>query len=462
MQTKANALQQMDELPVSKAVVRNVLPAVASMLMSLIYNMADKIFIGMTGNDYMVAAITMATPVFVLFMSFGNIFGTGGVALISRLTGEGESEKSAKVSSFCFWGSIGAGVVVAVVMLIFIDPIISVLGASDAQTVAFTRDYLSFIALCCPFSILSTTMSSLVRAGGKPTQSMIGMVAGNLTNIVLDPIFILGLGDGTRGAAIATLLGQVVSAVFYIVCILKGDSGLSIRPRDFSAKNGIAARVFAIGTPAALGTILQSVCNILINNLMGNYGDMAVAGIGAAQNIVTVIGIFSIAIAMGIQPLLGYQIGNKNKEKFLAILRYALGMTLCVSLALTLLCCLFTEPVIRAFVSSSEAVGCGVSFARIILLSVWLYSLFSVLALVLQAMGRAAASTVVNLSRNGYVFIPLLYIMNKAFGMYGIVWALPVSDVICVIIAAIVLKRAIRACFGGEEAKHGRPKLKKA
>lgn len=437
----------MDKLPISKAVIRNVLPAVASMLMSLIYNMADKVFIGMTGNDYMVAAITMATPVFVLFMSFGNIFGTGGVALISRLTGEGNTRKSAQVSSFCFWGSIGIGAVVMAVMLVFIDAIIRMLGASDAQTIGFTRDYLAFISMCCPFSILSTTMSSLVRADGKPTESMVGMVLGNLTNIVLDPVFILGFHTGTRGAAIATLLGQIVSAVFYIVCVCKGSTGLSIRLKDFSVKDGIASRVFAIGTPAALGTIFQSLCNILMNNLMGNYGDLAVAGIGAAQNITNMIGIFAIAVAMGIQPLLGYQIGQNNKTKFNGILRYALILAMSISLALTALCYLFTEPVIRAFVSSPEAVGYGTSFARIILSTAWLYCLFSVLALVLQAMGRAVASTIVNLSRNAYVLIPALYLMHAAFGMYGIVWALPVTDVICVILAAIVLQQSIKHCF---------------
>lgn len=172
--TNTNPLQEMDKLPVSTAVLKNVLPAVAAMLMALIYNMADKVFIGMAGNDLMVTAITMATPVFVLFTSFGNIFGTGGVSLISRLIGEGNSKKSDKVSSFCFWGSIIIGIVVMLVLLLGMNPIVSALGAKEAETIQYTKDYLYMVAICCPFSVLSTAMSSLVRAEGKPTLAICG------------------------------------------------------------------------------------------------------------------------------------------------------------------------------------------------------------------------------------------------------------------------------------------------
>lgn len=446
MEIKTNSLQEMDRLSVSKAVNKNVLPAVVAMLMALVYNMADKVFIGMTGNDYMVAAITMATPVFVLFLSFGNIFGTGGVALISRLTGEGDHEKIKKVSSFCCWGSIGIGVVLTLFLLVFKSPIIRALGATDTQTISFAGDYLTFVAIACPFSILSTTMSSLVRAEGKPNLSMIGMILGNVVNIILDPVLILGFDMGTKGAAIATLIGQMSSATFYIICILKGKN-ISIKLKDFQMKDGIAARVFAVGMPAALLTIFQSVSNILMNNQMSNYGDIAVAGIGAAQNILTIIGIFAVGIGMGIQPLLGYQIGNGNKKKLNGILRYSLIMTTCISAVLTLLCYLFTKQIIGAFVTGPEAVEYGTSFARIILSTCWIYCIYSVCSMVMQSMDKATASLVVNLSRNAYVFIPVMYTLSAVFGMTGIVWALPVSDIISVIIAIVIMRRSIESSF---------------
>lgn len=447
METKSNALQEMDQLPISKAVNKNVLPAVASMLMALIYNMADKVFIGMANNDLMVAAITMATPVFVLLTSFGNIFGTGGVALISKLTGAGNTDKSKKVSSFCCWGSIGSGLIVLVAMLLFMSPIIRFLGASDPQTISYTRDYLTYIAIACPFAILATTMSSLVRAEGKPTLSMMGMILGNLINVVLDPVFILVFGMGTKGAAIATLIGQASSAIFYFICIKMGKSQISVKLSDFTMSDHIASRVFAVGTPAALLTVFQSISNILMNNRMSQYGDISVAAIGAALNILTILGIFSVGIGMGIQPLLGYQIGNQNKKKFLGILRYSLIMTACISLVLTLLCYLFTDPIIGAFVTGTEAISYGTDFARIILTTCWIYCLYSVCSMAMQAMDQPIASMVVNLCRNSYVLIPIMYLMSAIFGMNGIVWAMPVSDVISIVIAILVLKHTIKSCF---------------
>ena len=177
---------------------------------------------------------------------------------------------------------------------------------------------------------------------------------------------------------------------------------------------------------------------------MSKYGDIAVAGMGAAQNIVTIVGIFAVGIGTGIQPLLGYQIGNGNKKRFFATLRFSLLLTLGISIVITALCYLFTGSIISAFVTGTEAVTYGVDFARIILTTLWIYCLFTVCGLVLQAMGRATASLVVNMSRNGYVFIPILFLMSAGFGMKGIIWAYPVSDVISIVITVLILIPAVR------------------
>jgi len=447
MDNSNNALHEMDKLPVSRAVRMNVVPAVLTMLMSLVYNMADKVFIRMAGNDYMVATVTLAMPVFVLFTSFGNIFGTGGVSLISKFTGLGKPKERDKTSSFCLYGAAGIGVILMIILLAFKTPIVRMLGANNPATIGFARDYLEYIAISCPFAILSQTISSLVRADGKPNLSMIGMVLGNVMNIILDPIFILGLGMGTKGAAIATMLGQIGSAVFYLICILKKKCTLNFRIKDLELKSRIAWQVIAIGTPAALGSIFQSVCNILMNNRMAVYGDIAVAGLGASQNIVTIICIFSIGVGMGIQPLIGYQMGTKNKERFKSIVQYSIKLTLICCLSLTALCYIFTKPVVMAFVSGQEATALGVSLARIVMSTAWLYAVFTVIALILQAMGESVSSLVVTMSRNGYIYMPVLFIMSAAAGMYGVAWAYPISDVICIIIAIYAVVRAGKKAF---------------
>ena len=445
--TNTNALQEMDKMPLGRALVKNIIPATLAMLMMLVYNLADKIFIGMANNDYMVAAVTLITPIFLIFMAAGNIFGTGGVALMSQLAGEGNHKKIDKVSSFCFWSALMIGILVGAVLFIFRSPLIVALGAQGAETTGFARDYLTYVAISAPFAILSPVLSNLLRAEGKPTLSMMGSVIGNIVNIILDAVFILGFGMGTKGAAIATLIGNAVAVLLYVLMIVMKKSNISIHPADFSGREKIASRVYAIGVTAAIATVGQSLCQILMNNLMSQYGDLPVAGIGAAYNIVTIVMVFALGIGQGCQPLLGFQVGNQNKEKFKHILKYCFITLVVVCLVLTGICYLLMPSIISVFVTGAEAVSYGITFGKIFVSTAWLYGVFQVAAIIIQVMGKAGAALVVNLSKNAYVFIPVLYLSAAVGGMNGIAWAMPLSDVISAIIAVAVMAHTMKKCF---------------
>ena len=449
-----NALKQMDQMPIGRALVKNIIPAIAAMLMMLVYNLADKVFIAMANNDYMVTAVTLVTPVFLLFMAVGNIFGTGGVALMSRLAGENNKKKIDKVSSFCFWSAIMIGVIVAVVLFVGREPLIKILGASDAETIKYAKDYIAFIAISAPFAILSPVLSNLLRAEGKPTLSMIGSVTGNIVNIVLDAVFICGFHWGTAGAAAATLLGNLVAVVFYLYLILAGKSSISIRLSDFSGKEKIASGVYAIGITAAISTIGQSLCQILMNTKMAVYGDIPVAGLGAACNIITIVMVFALGVAQGVQPLLGYQIGNRNKKKFNELLRDSSILLLVIAAILTVVCYLAMKPIISCFVSGPDAIRYGVTFGKILLTTGWCYCIFQFCSLMIQVMNKPGAALVVNLSKNAYVFIPALAITSRLGGMNSVVWAMPVADVISTIIAIPVTVCCIKKCFA-DAGKNG-------
>lgn len=449
-----NALKQMDQLPIGQALVKNIVPAIAAMLMMLVYNLADKVFIAMANNDYMVAAVTLVTPVFLLFMAVGNIFGTGGVALMSRLAGENNKKKINNVSSFCFWSALIIGVIVAVVMFAGREPLIKMLGASDAETIKYAKDYIAFIAISAPFAILSPVLSNLLRAEGKPTLSMIGSVVGNIINIVLDALFICVFHWGTAGAAAATLLGNLVAVVFYLYLIFTKKSSISIRLSDFSGKEKIASGVYAIGITAAISTIGQSLCQILMNTKMAVYGDIPVAGLGAACNIITIVMVFALGVAQGVQPLLGYQIGNQNKKKFNALLKCSSILLLVIAAILTAVCYLAMKSIIGCFVSGQEAIAYGVTFGKILLTTGWCYSIFQFCSLLIQVMNKPGAALVVNLSKNAYVFIPALAITSRLGGMNGVVWSMPVADVVSTIIAVPVTLYCIKKCFaGGKETE---------
>ena len=314
--TNSNAVEIFEKAPVPKAVLKNALPAMAAMLMVLIYNLADTFFIGQTHDDILVAAVSLATPVFLIFMAVGTVFGMGGTSVISRALGEGRAEYAKKVCPFCMWGCVVVGIAMSALFLIFMDNILALIGAS-ANTWEPAKTYLTIVALGGPFVLISNCYSNVVRAEGNSAQAMAGQLLGNLANVVLDPVMILGFRWGIAGAAIATVLGNVLGAGYYILYFIRGKSTLSIRLRDFSVKDKICSGVLAIGIPASLGSLLMSVSQMIVNAQMANYDDMAVAGIGVAMKVTMMTGMVCIGFGQGIQPLLGYCVGAKLWERLL-------------------------------------------------------------------------------------------------------------------------------------------------
>ncbi len=423
--------------PISQAVLKNALPAMAAMLMVLVYNLADTFFIGQTHDALQVAAVSLATPVFLIFMAIGTMFGIGGTSVISRALGEGKTEYAKKVCSFCMWGCVIVGVVMSACMLILIEPILSLVGAS-ADTWNLAKTYLMIVVCCGPFVLISNCYSNVVRTEGESAKAMMGTLVGNLLNVILDPILILGFGWNIAGAAIATVIGNVIGAIYYIAYFVRGKSSLSISLKDFTVKNKVASAVLAIGVPAALGSVLMSVSQIIINSQMAEYGDMAIAAMGVAMKVVIITGMVCMGLGQGVQPILGYCVGAKLWDRFKKVLRFSLVFAFLLSVVLTGICYLFTNQIVSAFLTDTTAFGYAVQFSRILLATSFLFGVFYVLTNALQAMGAATAALIINVSRQGIIFIPALFILKMIMGMTGLVWAQPVADIVSLIIVCVL------------------------
>ena len=217
------SLDVFENAPVHKAVFQNALPAMAAMLMVLIYNLADTFFIGQTHDDLQVAAVSLATPVFLLFMAVGTIFGIGGTSVISRAMGEGRKDYAKKVCSFCMWSCVGVGIIMSILFLFFMEQILSFVGAS-ADTWEYTKTYLTIVSFSGVFVLIANCYSNVIRAEGQSGKAMMGQLIGNLLNIILDPIMILVFGWNIAGAAIATVIGNVVGAGYYICLLYTSDA----------------------------------------------------------------------------------------------------------------------------------------------------------------------------------------------------------------------------------------------
>lgn len=440
---KTDGLEIFHSAPVPEAVIKNAVPSMAAMLMVLVYNLADTFFIGQTHDALQMSAVSLATPALLLLMSLGQVFGIGGMSVIARAMGEGRQDYARQVCAFCMWACIVTGVVSGGAVLFFMDDLLHWLGASP-DTFDMARSYLAIVFSGCPLGLISVCYGNIIRAEGQANMAMAGQVIGNALNIILDPVFILYLDMNVAGAAIATLIGNFVAAAYYVGYFLCGKSLLSIHPRDVSLRNGIPAAVFSIGVPAALGSVCMSFSQIVANARLAAYNDMALAGYGVAAKVNMVTSVVCIGLGQGVQPLLGYCLGARLKDRFRRILRFSFVSGLLLSIVLTALCYVFTGPLVRVFITDPDAFGYGTTFVRIMLTTSCLFGAYYVLLSTLQAVDAATEALVLNLSRQGFIFLPALFLLEHLIGITGIVWAQPAADLLSLLLAAVLAAHRLR------------------
>ena len=341
------------------------------------------------------------------------------------------------------WGCVIVGTIMAVLLFIFMDNVLMFVGASN-DTWEMTKIYLIIVICSGPFVLISNCYANVIRAEGQATKAMMGQLIGNLLNVILDPIFIFVFRLNIAGAAIATVIGNLFGACYYILYFLRGKSILSISIKDFTWKEKVCSNVLAIGVPSALGSILMSISQIIINSQMSEYGDMAIAAIGVAMKVMIITGMVCMGLGQGIQPLLGYCVGAKLWERFHKILKFSLIFSFLLGTILTILCYLFTNQIVSVFLIDNTAFDYAVEFSHILLTTSFLFGVFYVMVNVLQAMGEAASSFIISISRQGLIFIPALFLLKKLLGLNGLVWAQPIADIISLIMVIFLYSYSLK------------------
>lgn len=448
---------------IPKATATLALPSMLGMLINIVYNLADTFFVGQTGNPNQVSAVSVAMPLFLFFMAIGNLFGVGGCAFISRSLGEGKRDKIKTISAFCLYGGVLVSLILTVVFIAVRRPMLYLAGASD-DSIGFAVDYLFWIALGAPFVVSSITLCNLIRGEGAAKQSMTGMVIGQLTNIVLDPIFILnsgdrlfrfslpfGLGLGVAGAAIATVLGNIVSVLYFIIYFLRGKSILSVSPKRFSAKGGIVHGVVSVGAPAALNNLLMSVSNIVINMFLSGYGDNAVAAMGIAMKANMLVIMLQLGLAQGIQPLVGYCYGAKRYKRMHGAIRFGMLCNVLLGSAITAIYFFARRQVIGVFIDNEEVIGYGVKMLTALMSSGAVLGIMFIINFSFQGMGKGFQSLLLAVGRQGLIYLPLLFVMDKLIGLEGIIWAQPAADFLCIIASLIMLSLVMRKLHASKQ-----------
>ena len=408
-----------------KNIIRNIIPAIIVELMFLIYNLADTFFIAQTNDPLQVAAVSLASPAFIILVAFGLIFMIGGLSCISRALGADKKDYADSIASFCVFFGATAGLILALISITFMKQIVLAIGASP-DTFEYAYEYLAIITSSSPIVVVALVCSGIMRAENHPTAAMLSQVLGNFVNIILDPIMILYLGLGTRGAAIATVFGHVTGAVFCLGYFISGRSSIKINIRHFK----FTPEVFSIGIPACLDPLLMSISQMILFSLMSAYGDMAVAANGVAMRIQQIATIISMGAGQGVQPILGFCVGAKSYKEYKSVLYFALKFACSLSMVLIIICFTFAPNIAGIFLSEPESFKYTVNFVRILMTSSITFSIFFIVVNALQAMGAGRASFILSLCRQCFFYVPAMIILNYFYGAYGLICALPVAEVI--------------------------------
>ncbi len=432
-----------EKAPIPRAVATMAIPSIVTTLVTVLYNLADTFFIGQTGDAIQVASVSLAFPVFSVFMGFGNLFGVGGCSAISRSLGSGRKERAKNISSFCFYGGILTGIALAVIVLIFINPILNLIGASDA-TFDYAKSYLTIISIGSPFIIAANCSSNLQRGEGAANASMIGHLIGTVTNIILDPVFILGLGWGVAGAAAATVLGNMLACVYYIVYFSRAKTLLSLDIRKFKTGDHIASSVVSIGFPSSLNQLLMSFANVIMNVTITQYGDLPLAAMNVAMKANMIVVFVQMGLCMGVQPLFGYNYGSGNKKRLTDIFRFTGITTVILGTLLTLFMVFARRYVVAAFIDDQEVIDYGIQMVVALELSGPFVGLTFLCTNCLQGMGKALQSMILTLCRQCLVYIPAIFILDRIFGLDGLIYAQPISDYFSIILGLIVTLTTLR------------------
>ena len=434
-----------EKMPVPKALAAMAVPTVISQLIVLIYNMADTFYIGRTNNPYMVAGAALILPIFNVCIAVANIAGTGGGTLIARLMGAGHPDKARRVASFSVWFSAFMGLFFALTTAVFMHPLLTLLGAS-AQTFQFSRQYCScVIVLGATPTITAMTMGNLLRNVGCSKQAGFAISMGGIINIILDPLFMFVLlppGHEILGAGLATALSNTITCTYFIITILRLHNPiLHFSLRDGLPEAALLASFFGVGLPAAMGPFLFDLDYIVLDRLMAAHSDIALAAIGIvlkAERLPLNVG---VGLCLGMVPLAAYNYSAGNLSRMKSVLRTTRAAGILISIASIVLYELFAPYLIRVFIGDSATVALGTDFLRIRVLATIMMFLSFIYVYFFQALGQGRTALFLVILRWLMVNIPMLFLLDMLFGLYGLAWSQLVSDTFVAFLSWYIYRR---------------------
>lgn len=429
-----------------RAIAGLSVPSLVSIVVMMLYNMADMYFVGWMGEVSAVAAVSLAGPAYSLLMAPSTMLGNGACTRIAQALGRSDPDAVRCCTALCFWGSLGFGAAFAAVCFAGQRPLLQLLGA-NAEMWADARSYLLILAAGAPFILLNHTWGSALRGQGRVAASLAGNMIGTFGNILLDPVFILTLGLGVGGAAAATVLSNALAAGYYFVLSRTGRCTLALHPRHTRSLRSLLD-LLALGLPNAVSTGLSGLANTFSNRLLVDYGTVAVAAMGAAGKSTMLVTMVQMGLCMGVQPLLAFCCGARAWPRLRGLVHKLVGLTLALGCALTVALFLGSRAAVGLFLQDAQAAALGGQLLRLHMLMGPFIGLYYLATNFLQASGNAAAATLAAALRQGVLLIPLLHLLEALFGLNGLAFAAVAADGIAVLLTGAAALHHYRRLLG--------------
>ncbi len=431
--SEANAVtdayyEKMTTWPVSKLVITLGIPTTISMLVTNIYNMADTYFVGELGNSAS-GAVGVVFGLMAIIQAVGFMLGQGGGSIIARRLGEKDVKSAGILASLSFFASLAAGTVMGLLGLLFLEPLMYLLGSTDT-VLPYAKDYGIFILAVMPFTMSGFVLNNILRYEGKAYLAMIGLTVGGVLNIIGDPIFIFHFNMGVKGAGLSTAISQCISFLILLSMFLFGKTQSKL---SLSAVKGGMAQLLLImktGLPSLARQGMTSLSTMVLNSLAGNYGDPALA----AMSIVGKISFFIFAVALGIgqgfQPVsaFNYGAGKYKRVRKAFYFTAVMGEILLGTLAIAGLVC--SGRLIGIFRDDVDVIEIGTLALRFQLVALFFHPMIVCATMLFQTIGRHKTATFLSILRSGLCFIPLIIVLTSWLGLLGIQLAQAVADVI--------------------------------
>ena len=443
--TQTNSKSYLFEtMPIPKAVMELSIPMVVTSLVMVIYNLADTFFVGMLNDPVQNAAVTLAYPVMLAFNAVNNLFGVGTSSMMSRSLGRGDYEMVRTSSAFGFYGAVFSGLAFAIACTVFKTPLMHLLGA-DASTWEATAAYMFWTVSCGAMpAILNVVQGQMVRAEGASLHASIGTMSGCILNIILDPIFILpwGLGMGAAGAGLATFLSNCVACGYFFVLarVKKGSTFVCLDIRKLkNLTKDVVFGILGVGVPASIQNLLNVTGSTILNNFTAVYGAAAVAAMGVSHKINMLPIQICMGFSQGIMPLVSYNYASGNRKRMKDSILFALGIILPIMALVTAGYWFGAPSLIHLFMDNPEIVAYGSRFLRGMCLGMVFLCIDFMAVGVFASLGMGKYSLTFAILRKVVLEIPLLFILNYLFPLYGLAYAQFLTEVILAAAALVML-----------------------